>query len=531
LVSLATVPLHAQYTIVDLYDFNCATGGCVPEDFGQLGRWRDGKFYGTTQSGGASNLGTIFSINPDGSSYADLWNFNSTTGGGGTTASLMLAGDGSFYGIGGLGTSNCGSGTVYRFTPPNTFQPLHNFACGDTPENTPFQAKDKNLYGVSVAGVYRLTLKGVFKALPNSSVGGSTFAPLMQASDGHLYGTTIEGGNGCGTIFRLSPSGGTKTIYTFTGGTDQYSPYSPLFQATDGNLYGTTFGSGLCTPFNSAVGTVFQLIPGKLKVTTIHTFSGSDGYQPFAGLVGGPGGSLLGITTSGGANGSGTAFEIGITNPFTLNTVADFPPVPGNPQATLFLNTDGLYYGLAYQGGANGDGYLYKLQPPSQYTYVNVLVEGPVWVAPGVPVVILGDNLGEAVSVTFNGVAASFTPGSNTYLTALVPSAAIDGRLTVTLTNPSGQQQTLQSQQSMHILPIITNLDPASGPIGTNVGVVGGGFLGATKVTFGGVKATTFTINSPTLIHATVPAGAKTGKVVVTTPNGTATSKETFTVN
>jgi hypothetical protein len=63
------------------------------------------------------------------------------------------------------------------------------------------------------------------------------------------------------------------------------------------------------------------------------------------------------------------------------------------------------------------------------------------------------------------------------------------------------------------------------------VSVVGGGFAGATKVTFGGVAASDFTVVTPALIHATVPAGAKTGHVGVETPNGTAHSKKTFTVN
>jgi len=60
---------------------------------------------------------------------------------------------------------------------------------------------------------------------------------------------------------------------------------------------------------------------------------------------------------------------------------------------------------------------------------------------------------------------------------------------------------------------------------------VGGGFAGTTSVRFGGVKATTFTVLTPAMIQATVPVGAKTGKVTVTTPNGPATSKETFTLD
>jgi hypothetical protein len=67
--------------------------------------------------------------------------------------------------------------------------------------------------------------------------------------------------------------------------------------------------------------------------------------------------------------------------------------------------------------------------------------------------------------------------------------------------------------------------------VGTQVGIVGGGFAGATKVEFGGVAATTFNVNTPGLIQAIVPSGAKTGKVTVVTPNGSAISKQVFTVN
>ncbi len=107
-----------------------------------------------------------------------------------------------------------------------------------------------------------------------------------------------------------------------------------------------------------------------------------------------------------------------------------------------------------------------------------------------------------------------------------MPSAAIDGPVSVTLA--TGLQ--VESAQGVHVLPKITSLDPSSGSVGTVVDVVGGGFAGTSTVTFGGVAATNFTVVSPALVQATVPAGAVTGKVIVTTPNGSATSKQTFTV-
>jgi hypothetical protein len=78
--------------------------------------------------------------------------------------------------------------------------------------------------------------------------------------------------------------------------------------------------------------------------------------------------------------------------------------------------------------------------------------------------------------------------------------------------------------------PAISSFSPTSGPAGTKVVITGQSLTGATSVTFGGVKATSFTLNSDTQITATVPAGAKTGTIGVTTPGGTATSAGTFSV-
>ena len=78
--------------------------------------------------------------------------------------------------------------------------------------------------------------------------------------------------------------------------------------------------------------------------------------------------------------------------------------------------------------------------------------------------------------------------------------------------------------------PKITSLKPTSGSAGTVVTVTGTGFGGATAVRFNGKAAKTFSVASATKIKATVPAGATTGKVTVTTPGGTATSAAKFTV-
>jgi hypothetical protein len=80
------------------------------------------------------------------------------------------------------------------------------------------------------------------------------------------------------------------------------------------------------------------------------------------------------------------------------------------------------------------------------------------------------------------------------------------------------------------VTPTITSFTPTSGKVGTSVVISGTGLTQTTKITFGGVAATTFTVNSDIQVTASVPSGAITGKIVITTTGGTATSSGTFTV-
>ncbi|MFY9843716.1 MAG: IPT/TIG domain-containing protein, partial [Terriglobales bacterium] len=111
------------------------------------------------------------------------------------------------------------------------------------------------------------------------------------------------------------------------------------------------------------------------------------------------------------------------------------------------------------------------------------------------------------------------------FITATVPAGALTGSVTVTTGSSA-----LTSSRTFNVLPTITSI-PSSGSVGTPVAIEGTGLTQTTKVTFGGVKATSFTVNSDTQVTAYVPTGAKTGKIAVTTQGGSATSKTTFTVN
>jgi large repetitive protein len=142
----------------------------------------------------------------------------------------------------------------------------------------------------------------------------------------------------------------------------------------------------------------------------------------------------------------------------------------------------------------------------------------------GDTVTITGNGFNGTTSVTFGGVSASYIVNSNTQITATVPAGAPTGAVAVTASGMTGTSPT-----SFVVKPSITSFNPAIGPTGTVVTITGTSLGGATAVTFGGASATTFT-PSASQITATVPAGAVTGFIVVTTPGGTATSSSEFVV-
>jgi hypothetical protein len=121
-------------------------------------------------------------------------------------------------------------------------------------------------------------------------------------------------------------------------------------------------------------------------------------------------------------------------------------------------------------------------------------------------------------------VNAVFSVVSDTQLTATVPNGALTGPISVTTAVAVAWSST-----KFKVKPKITGFSPASGPVGTVVTISGSAFTGATKVTFNGTSAA-FTVNSYNQITATVPAGASTGPIAVTTPGGATKSSTNYTV-
>lgn len=519
-MGIAPTALHSQ-TYTDLHDFNCSTDGCDPSNIGIMAQGRDGNLYGTLRAGGTSSLGTVFKSTPAGA-MTTLYNFSGPDGSH-PYGGLTLGTDGNFYGTASAGGAN-GFGTIFKITPTGVLTTLHSFTGSDgyTPYAPPVLGKNGSYYGVNFGGTaYSITSSGTFKLL-NPAIGANAYVPLILASDGNFYGTTVGGGFGYGTVFRMSATGAVKIIYNFDVTHGEYE-YDPVVQGSDGFLYGPIPAGG---SFASAQGLVFKLSTGG-AITVLHEFDAkslTDGKHPYSGLVAATDGNFYGATSEGNAGGSalyGALFRISKSGTYSVRHVFDLTH-GGDQVATWMQHTNGILYGQA-GGGAPGRGVFYSLAegiPP----FVSLV--GNTFGTAGTTVEILGDGLTGTTKVLFGTGSANFTVVSDTYMTAVVPASGVTG--TVTVTTPGG---TLKSKQLFKVLPVISSFTPTSGPVGTQVTITGTGLTGATKVTFGGVKATVFNVVSGTQAKATVPTGALTGKVALTTAGGSATGPGTFTVN
>jgi uncharacterized repeat protein (TIGR03803 family) len=457
------------------------TDGALPVP--PLVQGTDGNFYGTTDKGGTGSnfncnvsCGTAFKITPAGV-LTTVHSFDGTDGNG--PSGVIQATDGDFYGTTSYGgANNCDSygsigpcGTIFKVTPGGTLTTLYNF-CSKT----------------------------------NCTDGAIPWGRVIQASNGSFYGTTSAGGSGscgsplgpgCGTIFEITPQGKLTTLHTFDG-TDGAYPFSSLVQATNGNFYGTTSYGGA-----NGYGTIFEITP-KGTLTTLHNFDGNDGGYSYSGLVQASSGNFYGTTAensallltggpdcTGSGIGFGTIFEISAAGKLaTLHTFVDTDGA--YPFGALVQGTDGNFYGPTSCGGASNDGSIFKITAKGTLTSLH--------------------SFGE-------------TDGFSPYA-ALIQ--ATNGRFYGTTILGGIENDGTVFSLSVGLLPFVET-EPTSGKVGASVIILGNKLTGATSVSFNGTAAT-FTVVSSTEIKTTVPPGATTGTVEVTTSSGTLKSNVAFRV-
>lgn len=354
-----------------------------------------GNLYGASVGGGPANLGTVFRLSPGpGGVWTEttLHNFLGGRDGQYPAGSLIFDPAGNIYGTtysgGGKGCQASGlggCGTVFELSPNSsggvTEIVLHRFSGnrdGCCLEAGLVRDPAGNLYGTTASGGGG-NAGTVFKLAPGSGGtwtgsllhtfrveqhGGVPVAGLVSDSSGNLYGTTLEGGAyDYGTVFELDTTGKQTVLYSFAGGNDGQYPYAGLVFDSAGNLYGTTFYGGNVTACGgNGCGSVFELSPtsgGVWKETIIHGFNGTDGNNPYAGLVFDQSGNLYGTTENGGPNGGGAVFELtpGQNGSWTENILVGlddgYCDGPAYPMGGVVFDKAGNIYGTAVDGACD----------------------------------------------------------------------------------------------------------------------------------------------------------------------------------
>jgi len=417
--------------------------------------------------------------------------------------------DGNFYStIANNGTHNVG--TVYKMTIAGapttiyTFCSLTSCADGGYPFGGVTLGFDGNFYGTTQGGgshaagtVFKVTPTGTLTTFWNFANGTDDSVPIYTTSlgqDGNMYGVSVGQYNGqYGAFFKVSASGLFKALRDFNY-VNGANPNLPT-QGTDGNFYGTAQFGGDPT---CKCGVVYKATAAG-AITVLHTFKGypTDGYRPIGILVQGTDGNFYGTTYRGGVNNEGSVFKITPSGAYTL--LYSFKFVNGNfdaqlPVAGLTLGTDGNLYGVGSAGGSKNAGAIFKITPAGSesvlYNFCAVTCANGF--APATPLVLHtdgkfygntnGNSLGGSVFYSFD---VGFKP--------------------------------------------LVDLVTWSAQVGKTVEILGQGFTGTTKVLFNGVSAP-FTNVSNTYMTATVPAGALTGPVTVTTFTNTMKSNRAFLV-
>lgn len=348
-----------------LYSFAGAPDGAYPE--ASLLRDAAGNLYGTTETGGANDAGTVFRLAAHGGESV-LYSFGGTGDGANPVSSLIADKTGNLYGTtenGGTG----GGGTVFRLAPDGTETVLYSFTGGSDggSPSAGLTRKSGSLYGTTVSGgagdkgvVFRLAPNGketVIHSFTGGNDGSEPFAGLLANKAGRLTGTTYTGGAyDHGTVFRISPDGSETVLYAFSGGSDGGSPAGAVVADGRGNLFGTTLLGG-----TNDSGTVYKLTPDGSE-TVLYSFTGqTDGADPSCGLVFDASGNLYGTTPVSQADSDGAVFKLSPKGKLTV--LHAFSGAGGaGPVAGLIADEKGQLYGTTPISGAYGYGVVFELK-------------------------------------------------------------------------------------------------------------------------------------------------------------------------
>jgi uncharacterized repeat protein (TIGR03803 family) len=281
-----------------------------------------------------------------------------------------------------------------------------NVSNGEEPRGTLIADANGDLFGTTELGgangdgtVFEIQNTGtvaapVYASAPttlvsfNGTNGSEPIAGLTTDAHGDLFGTTFGGGansvgtawSGDGMVFEIQNTGtvaapvyasAPTTLVSFNG-SNGANPVAGLIADANGDLFGTTIHGGA-----NSDGTVFEIQnTGTVAApvyasapTTLASFNGTNGTEPYAGLTMDANGDLFGTTFGGGANSDGTVFEIQNTGTVAApvyasapTTLVSFNGFNGQTPQALIADANGDLFGTTVDGGANSDGTMFEIK-------------------------------------------------------------------------------------------------------------------------------------------------------------------------
>jgi uncharacterized repeat protein (TIGR03803 family) len=295
-------------------------------------------------------------------------------------------------------------------------------------------------FSVQAIGDYPLTYQWFLNGQPltdNGRIGGSTNATLLirQATntDSGTYSVVVyddlfyeQSSNAVLLVTPLVAAGYTMAnLYSFLGGSDGANPYAGLVQGGGGDLYGTTVNGG-----SAQVGAIYS-VSTNAAVTSFYSFtSANDGANPFAALVtAGATSNFYGVAAQGGVDSAGTIFQM-TTNQAVTGLYSFTGGTDGfAPEGALTFGADGNLYGTATEGGDFDDGTIFVSTTAGVVTplYSFTGLEDGAFPFAGLTLSLDGSFYGCAFEGGIDGYGSVFRIDTNGNLTTLHSFSGDDG--------------------------------------------------------------------------------------------------------
>jgi uncharacterized repeat protein (TIGR03803 family) len=402
---------------------------------------------------------------------------------------------GRFFGVVAVGQG------LFSITPSGNYQYIYGFpvmnsglaVMGLTPALNGQAYGSAETPGVSptVSELFSITLDGKVTTYPyNPATQGGIFNREVQSPDGYMYAIFgVE--NGSFSFNRLDYAGTPTSLYTFLP--NQGQPGEVLFLGKDGAFYSLTLMN------NRTEAGIFRLTKRGSFSWVVPSFA-TGGVNYSIALIQASNGNFYGTLPEGGSAGAGSIYEV--TPSGEMTTLYEFSDVNlGIPETSIEAD-DGMLWGTArgrFNTGFNGYSSIFRLNPNTGafqtiYKMKNGGVTGACecWMIQGSDGNFYGTTENEG---TYQG-------GTIFQLDAGLPPPR----------------------------PHLASFGPTVGGVGQKVLLWGSNLLGATAVDFNGTPASAFVVASGQGVWADVPSGATSGPITVTTPNGTFTTAQDFTL-